>query len=213
MVPARPIKPKLKDEEIELLKKDYDGLSPAEREGMVAVYKDLGIDLLSALGIATDDETTVISLSATVSSRMTCSRLSKKLNFARTPDKVLEARAQLGLKALPMPDAKAPIDEQASWLHRNVLAGEWQTLQSFLKERAGPDAAEMYAHVLQSTNQGDPGLLPEEILAISEACPAELTEWQLTSLAAASEDCVLSVEHRSLLGTTETRDDLLRSTR
>ncbi len=82
-----------------------------------------------------------------------------------------------------MPESTAPVDEQAGWLHRNVLAGEWGALQQFLKERAGNDAPDVYAHVLQSTNQGDPGLLPEEILAISEACPAELTDWQLSLLA------------------------------
>jgi hypothetical protein len=101
----------------------------------------------------------------------------------RTPDKVLEARAQIGLKKTPMPSEKSPVDELAGWLHSNVLAGEWSALQVFLKDRAGNDAAEIYAHVLQSTNQGDPGLLPEEILAISEACPAELTDWQLSLLA------------------------------
>lgn len=168
----------LRDEEIALLKADYEKLTPAEREAMVATYKDLGVDLLTALGIAPAP-------SADASATQTASLLKsvKKLNFARTPEKVLETRAQLGLKSTPIPAADAPLDEQANWLHQNVLAGEWEALKLFLTERGGSDAAEMYAHVLQSTNQGDPNLLPEEILAISEACPAELTEWQLTLLA------------------------------
>ncbi len=183
LTPAKQIKPTLKDEEVSLLKKDYDQLSPEDREAMVATYKDLGIDLLVALGVSTPSSVNATDKPTATSPTSDLLKAVKKLNFARTADKVLEARAQIGLKALPMPAASAPIDEQTNWIHLNVLAGEWQSLQSFLKERAGGDAAEMYAHVLQSTNQGDPGLLPEEILAISEACPAELTEWQLTLLA------------------------------
>ncbi len=43
-------KPALRDEEKALLKADYDKLTPEEREAMVAAYKDLGIDLLAAVG-------------------------------------------------------------------------------------------------------------------------------------------------------------------
>ncbi len=183
MTPAKPIQTKLKDEEVELLKKDYERLTPEEREAMIATYKDLGINLLTALGIGNVVDANPATASTVSNPKNEMLKALKKLNFARTADKVLEARAQIGLKAVPMPASDAPIDEQVNWLHRNVLAGEWQSLQAFLKERDSSDAAEMYAHVLQSTNQGDPGLLPEEILAISEACPAELTEWQLTLLA------------------------------
>ena len=183
MTPAKPIQPKLKDEEIELLKRDYERLTPEEREAMVATYKDLGINLLVAMGMVNAVEVNSATASTAANPKNDLLKALKKLNFARTADKVLEARAQIGLKAVPMPASDAPIDEQVNWLHMNVLAGEWQSLQSFLKDRGGSDAAEMYAHVLQSTNQGDPGLLPEEILAISEGCPAELTEWQLTLLA------------------------------
>ena len=186
MTPAKPIKPVLKDEEIALLKADYESLSPEDRDAMVATYKDLGIDLLVALGLSkpeTQDKSEANVATAITAPKNDLLKAVKKLNFARSADKVLEARAQMGLKAIPLPSASAPIDEQSNWLHLNVLAGEWQSLQTFLRERAGNDAAEIYAHVLQSTNQGDPGLLPEEILAISEACPAELTEWQLTLLA------------------------------
>ena len=181
--PANPIKSKLKDEEVELLKKDFDHLTPNEREAMVATYKDLGIDLLAAIGVSLGADVGPTAATPVANPKNDLLKAVRKLNFARTADKVLEARAQIGLKAVPMPAAEAQIDEQVNWLHRNVLAGEWQALQAFLKERGGEDAAEMYAHVLQSTNQGDPGLLPEEILAISEACPAELTEWQLSLLA------------------------------
>ncbi len=167
----------LRDEEKALLKADYDKLSPDEQQSMVATYKDLGIDLLLAIGLRGN------SVAKGADSEPKVLKAVKSLNFARTPAKVLEARAQLGLKAIAMPGPSAPADEQAEWLHRHVLAGEWQALQGFLQQRAGSDAPEIYAHVLQSTNQGDPGLLPEEILAISEACPAELTDWQLTLLA------------------------------
>ena len=168
-------KPVLRDEEKALLKADYEKLSPEEREAMVAAYKDLGIDLLAAVGTPAN--------AASAAAKNDLLKAIRALNFARTADKVLEARAQVGLKSVPMPGASAPVDEQAAWLHRNLLAGEWAALPAFLKERAGNDAPDIYAHVLQSTNQGDPGLLPEEILALSEACPAELTDWQLTLLA------------------------------
>lgn len=179
---AQSARPALRDEEIAVLTADYQRLSPEDREAMVATYRDLGIDLLAALGLATGDA----AATGTAQQGGKASLLLKavrKLSFARTPDLVLEARAKIGLRAVPLPAADAPIDDQANWLHQNVLAGEWTALQSFLKERAGGEAAEMYAHVLQSTNQGDPGLLPEEILAISEACPSDLNEWQLTLLA------------------------------
>lgn len=169
-------KSSLRDEEKALLKADYEALNAEEQAAMVATYKDLGIDLLLAIGHNT-------SAADAADGQNELLKAVKSLKFARTPDKVLEARAQLGLKALPMPDADAAADEQAAWMHRNVMAGEWNALQEFLTDRAGSDAAEIYAYVLQSTNQGDTGLLPEEILAISEACPAELTDWQLSLLA------------------------------
>lgn len=175
---AIPGKPALRDDEKALLKADYEKLTLEEREAMAATYKDLGIDLLMAIGLGRPASSAPAG--ATKNDLLKAVRNS---NFMRTADKVLEARAQIGLKAVPMPSASAPADEKANWLHRNVLAGEWQALQGFLKTLAGSDAPDIYAHVLQSTNQGDPGLLPEEILAISEACPAELTDWQLTLLA------------------------------
>ncbi len=141
----------LRDEEKALLKADYDKLSPEEREAMVAAYKDLGIDLLAAVGASPAVATTA---------KNDLLKAIRALNFARTADKVLEARAQVGLKSVPMPASTAPVDEQAAWLHRNILAGEWSTLQVFLKERAGNDAPEIYAHVLQST-----------IKAIQAFCP------------------------------------------
>ena len=39
MNPAQQVKPRLKDEEVGLLKKDYDQLSPEDREAMVATSK------------------------------------------------------------------------------------------------------------------------------------------------------------------------------
>lgn len=186
--PTRPNVKTLKDAEIAILKADYDKMSQEDQEAMVAVYKDLGIDLRTAMGLnASEAEAAAGAKLGTdpkaAATKNDLLKAIRKLNFARTPDKVLEARAQIGLKATPMPSDKAAPDELASWLHSNVIAGEWNALQVFLSERAGNDAVEIYAHVLQSTNQGDPGLLPEEILAISEACPAELSDWQLSLLA------------------------------
>ena len=70
----------------------------------------------------------------------------------------------------------------AAWLHMNVMAGEWQVLEWFLAERAGEEAPGIYSHVIQSTNQGDPMLLPEEVLALANAAPGEPTDWQIDVL-------------------------------
>lgn len=172
--------PELSEEAIAELKAQYDALSDEEREQMVAMFKDMGIDLLALFG---SDADAGDAGAAAAPPAMTLVQAVQKLDFARTPQKVLDARAQLGLRALPMPGEDETADVQADWLFKHVLAGEWDDFAVFLRERAGDDAEEVYAHVLQSTNQGDPQLLPEEILAISEAAPGEITDWQLDVLA------------------------------
>jgi hypothetical protein len=169
----------LSPEDIADLKAQYDVLSDEDKAQIVAMYKDMGIDLLALFG---EDESAPGDEAAAAPAQTLLAAVTA-LDFARTPQKVLEARAQLGLQALAMPGEDAEATDLAAWLHKSVIAGEWDALESFLSERAGDDAAEIYAHIVQSTNQGDPALLPEEVLAISEAAPGELTDWQLDVLA------------------------------
>ncbi len=164
--------------EIAALKKTYDELAPEERATMLATYKENGIDLLKLFGQGAAGAS-----AAPAAAPKSLADAVKRLDFGRTPQKVLDARAQLGFQATPLPAADAAPAELAKWLHQHVLAGDWPALASFLRERAGDDAGAIYAHVLQSTNQGDPGLLPEEILAIAEAAPGVPDDWQLDLLA------------------------------
>ena len=73
-------KPVLRDEEKALLKADYEKLSPGEREAMVAAYKDLGIDLLAAVGSPAS--------AASATAKNDLLKAIRALNFARTADKV-----------------------------------------------------------------------------------------------------------------------------
>ena len=169
--------PELSAEAIAELKEEYDAATDEEKEQMVAMFKDMGIDLLALFGQPAEAGGAVAPPAQTLTMAI------QAMDFSRTPQKVLEARAQLGLQAPEPPAEDAEVADVASWLHKNVMAGEWDVFGDFVRERAGEEAEPIYAHVLQSTNQGDPSLLPEEVLAISEAAPAELTDWQLDTLA------------------------------
>lgn len=89
--------------------------------------------------------------------------------------------------------AQTPDQARAKWLHLQVMAGEWERMSSFLASLPVNDATGIYAHILQSMNkpaqgpQGqkppDPSLLPEEVLAIANAVPDKLEDWQIDVLA------------------------------
>ncbi len=149
---------------------------------MVATYKDLGIDLLVAIGVTTADGADGTARPAASAAKNDLLKGSKSSISLEPPTRFWKRELKSGSKRSPcLPRPPLSMTKPIGYIETF-----WQGVASapdLLKERAGSDAAEMYAHVLQSTNQGDPGLLPEEILAISEACPAELTEWQLNLLA------------------------------
>lgn len=63
----------------------------------------------------------------------------------------------------------------------HVVAGAWDEVRSFLTDRAGEDAAAVYQHILTRL-AGDSAIVPDEILRIADASPAELTDQQLTVL-------------------------------
>ena len=164
--------PRIGADEAVRLKQIYDALPPDEQAAMQNLYEAMEIDLLSLF----------------VSEPTAAGRVQRLLplvtrkKFGRTPQTVLSARTRLGLVQQDRPDDAATPAEVAEWLHMNVMAGEWQVLEWFLAERAGEEAPGIYSHVIQSTNQGDPMLLPEEVLALADAAPGEPTDWQIDVL-------------------------------
>lgn len=156
----------------------HNALPPDEQEAMRALYLTQDIDLLALIA----------ALSGADAKPLMPGFGRKKFN--RTPQGVLAARTKLGLESFRPADT-APPRELIEWLHLNVMAGEWEELQWFLHERAGAEAPAMYSHVLQSTNQGDPMLLPEEVLQLANAAPPSAdedapspTDWQIDILGA-----------------------------
>ena len=168
--------PALSPEEVALLKATYDALDTPGREEMRAYYLDFGLDTDVALGIAA-------ARSMEESRGQMVAMTIRDMDFTRSPEAVLSARAQLGFGQIPFPNA-ATADPMtvARWIHLHILAGEWQAFASFLASRPAVESEPIYAAVLQSMNRGEIGLLPEEILAIAEATPAEFKPWQAATL-------------------------------
>ncbi|MEL7473465.1 MAG: hypothetical protein AAGK04_09125, partial [Planctomycetota bacterium] len=172
----------LSDEEITVLYDTYASLPNAGREAMVAVYVDLGIDLEALMAIKQAEERKAAGDGGRSSAQL--ANIIRKMRFARQPEEVLAARARIGIKPEPLPAEDAPVPELTGWMRRHVMAGEWEAFATFLAERAGDEAEQIYSHVLQSTNDDKSELLPEDVLGLSEAAPTELTEWQINALAA-----------------------------
>lgn len=168
--------PPFTPEEIADLKATWLALDPNGQRSMRAYYKDLGIELEEALGLAAE---------RTASQRrgQQIAQSMREFNFARSPEGVLSARSTLGFGGMPFPDAEAAEPKEiARWVHLHTMAGEWATLGRFLATRPEAEATPIYAAVLQSVNRGDPGLLPEEVLAFAEASPAAFEPWQVKAL-------------------------------
>lgn len=167
----------LSPQEVADLKAVYDSL-PADRQAqMKAYYADLGVNLDVALGLTS-------AMSAEAQRTQMLLESMKQLDFSRRPQAVLAARSKLGFGQVAQPSAStASPQDLAKWIHLQVMAGEWQALGEYLKTRPAAEAQGVYSQILQSMNRGDPGLLPEEVLALAEASPGELKDWQLTSLA------------------------------
>ncbi len=164
--------PRIGADEAARLKQIYEALPPDEQAAMRGLYESMEIDLLGLFVVE----------SAGAGRPKPLLPLVTRKKFARTPQAVLSARTRLGLVQQDRPDDAATPAEIAEWLHMNVMAGEWQVLEWFLAERAGDEAPGIYSHVIQSTNQGDPMLLPEEVLALANAAPGEPTDWQIDVL-------------------------------
>jgi hypothetical protein len=163
--------------EIAELKATFESLPKEQQDEMKAYYKDMGIDLDAVLGITA-------AKSAEAARAQEILNAMRELNFSRTPQAVLAARATLGFGQVAQPNPNtAPAPDLAKWIHLQVMAGEWQVFTDYLKGRPQEEAQRVYSAVLQSLNRGDPGLLPEELLALADASPEEPKAWQLTSLA------------------------------
>ncbi len=152
-------------------------LPDTERRAMLAYYKDLGLDLspwLQADGNAG---------STANGRRRQLLRLMRTVNFVRRPEAVLGARGQIGMESQSLPAEDAADQEIIEWFHRHAMAGEWDAVKALLVLRAGSEAEGMYAALIQGTNHADSELIPEDVLGLSEAAPAELTDWQIDALA------------------------------
>lgn len=173
--------PAMSAEEVEQLRGIYDTMTPEDQADLIAAYEQMGIDLLALFGEGTGAGADAVG--ADVSGGAPLLQLVQQKDFKRTPQAVLASRTALGLERTERPAEDAPNPELAEWLHRQVMAGEWGQFAWFVSERGGDDASAIYAHVLQSTNQGDPMLLPEEVLAMADAAPTDPPGWQIDVLA------------------------------
>jgi len=163
-------------DEIAALKAQYEALAEPEQVEMRAYYADLGVDLDQLLGLAA-------ARSAQASKGQEITQAMREMEFAREPQAVLAARARLGFGQVPYPNsATAPAEDIAKWIHLHAMAGEWGTLATYLRSRPLPEAEAIYAFVMQAMGRGDPGLLPEEVLAFAEASPGDFKPWQMTTL-------------------------------
>ena len=159
--------------EIKRLRATYDSLDDEEKKQMRAVFTDMGVDLAVALGLkeAPPAESPPLTLPDAV----------RALDFARKPEAVLAARSKLGFAADVIPDLGNG-EPLAEWLHMQVMGGEWKIFAEFLPLVPPADATTVYSHILRSTHKGAEGLLPEEVLALGDACPGEMADWQLDVL-------------------------------
>ncbi|MEY4117359.1 MAG: hypothetical protein RLZZ116_687 [Planctomycetota bacterium] len=162
--------------EIEELKKLFASLEEPEQAEMRAYYADFGIDLDAALGLAAERN-------ADVQRGQMISNFMREMDFTRKPEAVLAARAKLGFGgvAQPNPTTAQPM-EVARWIHLQVMAGEWATFASFMRARPLAEAEPVYAAILQAMNRGEMGLLPEEVLALTDAAPSDFKPWQMQAL-------------------------------
>lgn len=181
-LPAGGVSP-LSAAQLEDVKAEFEAADDAGKDALRAYFKDMGVDLDRLLsGQAAD--LTAAPMFANLMQAV------QAQNFTRTPQAVLAARSSLGFGDKPQP-AKTNFEGLAKWLQLHVMAGEWDTVAAFLADSPKADASGIYAHILQSLNRPappmmgptgpiapDPTLLPEEVLLLADAAPAEILDWQ-----------------------------------
>ncbi len=167
--------PQLSKDEVDALRAQFDALPKDRQEEMKAYYKDLGVDLDVVLGLAG-------AVAQRAARAMETLNMLRGMDFTRTPQNVLGARAKIGFGQVPHPNPEtARGTDVARWIHLQVMAGEWQAFGEYLTTLPKEESEPAYAHVLQALNRGSSGLLPEEVLAFAEACPEEPKPWQMTA--------------------------------
>ncbi|HMN97052.1 MAG TPA: hypothetical protein PKC43_02780 [Phycisphaerales bacterium] len=178
--------PGLGADEVAEIRREYAAAGEAERAALRAWLADMGFDVATLLAGA---ETEGAAPAAKGDSPLL--QIIRNTEFVRTPAAVLAARSQLGFES---PAAPAPEDHAAvaKWLHLQVMAGEWAIFAEYLRSLPRNDAVGIFSHVLQGLNspprnnpgaRPDPALLPEEVLAIADASPIDLPDWQVDTLA------------------------------
>lgn len=73
-------------------------------------------------------------------------------------------------------EAMKKVAKQVEDFRTLVIAGDWAGVADWLKREGGDDAGPIYAFMLQSLTQSDSALVPDEIIALSDACPVDLTD-------------------------------------
>jgi hypothetical protein len=169
-------------DEVADLRREFDAANEEERAALRAFLADQGIDLDVVLGLkAAGAVVAVVPLPEAI----------KQLDFTRNPQAVLAARSQLGFGAVKRPEDQNP-QGLARWFHTQFLAGEWDAVRAFIAELPEADGKAVYTHLLQNANkrpQGDPNqrvdppFLPEEVIALADASPGSLEDWQVDVLA------------------------------
>lgn len=106
------------------------------------------------------------------------------------PDPLATAADKLGIKLPPGltggtdGEGRQPTKTERRLADRYrlcVIAGDWPAVAEFLKKDAGEDAAAIFGHTLLAL-QSDTAMVPEEVLALADVSPAELTDKQVTML-------------------------------
>lgn len=83
-----------------------------------------------------------------------------------------------------MQEKQAAITKQAEQFRLLVIAGDWPGVGEFLQKEAGEDALAIYNIMLTQLGSRDQALVPDEVIDISDICPAELEEKFIEKLGA-----------------------------
>lgn len=187
--PASP--PKMSDEDLAILKEQYDQADEAGKAEIVEMLKAFGIDA-KTLWASNPERHGDDAEADSAQKPQTIMQALQGMDLTRTPQAVLNARSQLGFAAPKAPDLSDKTS-CAKWLFVQVMAGEWKSVGAFLRlPEVGKEGPEIYGHILQSMNKGggrdDAGksdliLLPEEVLELANATPEPLKDWQIDTLA------------------------------
>lgn len=79
-------------------------------------------------------------------------------------------------------EAMKKVAKQVEDFRTLVVAGDWPGVGDWLKREGGEDAGPIYAFMLQSLTHSDSALVPDEVIALSEAYPVALSDKHIESL-------------------------------